>query len=100
MGQPRSDLHTLLKTLANNVYFQPPPSVQMSYPCIVYRRSDLHTDFADNTPYNQKKLYQITVIDANPDSEIPDSVSALPMCSYDRFFVSDGLNHDVFDIFF
>lgn len=98
----RLELHILLKTLlgTDNVYYQPPPSVQMGFPCIVYKRSSVNTDFADNFPYSTKKRYQITVIDKDPDSEIPDKVSALPMCSFDRFFTADGLNHDVFNIFF
>lgn len=96
----RSDLQTILVALCNNVYFQPPASISMSYPCIVYRRDDENTDFADNRPYKNKKRYQVTVIDQNPDSDIPDKVAALPMCSYDRFYAADNLNHDVYNLFF
>lgn len=100
MARPRSDLHTLLKTITTNVYFQPPPTVQMEYPCIVYQRSQIKTDFADNLPYNRTKRYQITVIDRDPDSEIPDQVSDLPLCFFDRAFAAEQLNHDVFSLFF
>ena len=100
MGHSRLDFHALLKTFTDHVYFQPPPSVQMNFPCIVYRRSELHTDFADNSPYKLKKRYQITVIAADPDTDLPDKVAALPLCSYERFFTSDSLNHDVFNVFF
>jgi hypothetical protein len=72
----------------------------MQYPCIVYNRDSVDTEFADNTPYRHTKRYQVTVIDRNPDSGVPDKVAALPMCSYDRFFTADNLNHDVFNIFF
>jgi len=99
---PRLDLQAILVSLlgSKNVYFQPPPTVQMSYPCIVYNRQDIRTEFADNEPYKHKKRYQVTVIDKDPDSDIPDKVAALPMCSYDRFFTADNLNHDVFNLFF
>lgn len=100
MGRPRSNLHTKLKTITENVYFQPPPNVQMEYPCIVYQRSTVRTDFADNSPYSRTKRYQVTVIDPDPDSDIPDQVGSLQLCTYDRFFVSDKLNHDVFSLFF
>lgn len=83
-----------------NVYFQPPPTVQMKYPCIVYKRDRLDTEFADNSPYKHKKRYQITIIDQDPDSEIPDKVAMLPMCVYDRFYTADNLNHDVYNLFF
>lgn len=98
----RLELQTLLVTLlgSNNVYFQPPPTVKMQYPCIVYHRDSLDTIFADNKPYKTDKRYQVTVIDANPDSDIPDKVAALPQCTYDRFYTADNLNHDVYNLFF
>lgn len=101
MGQ-RSDLQALLiATLgSSNVYFQPPPTVQMKYPCIIYKRSDVKTKFADNNPYSREKSYQVTVIDSDPDSLIPDKVGMLPKCAFDRFFTADGLNHDVFNLYF
>lgn len=101
MGQ-RLELHEILIGLlgSNHVYFQPPPSVQMQYPCIVYERDTSRTTFADDKPYNRRKRYQVTVIDRNPDSEIPDRVAMLPTAIHDRFFAADDLNHDVFRLFF
>lgn len=98
----RIDLHSLLETLlgSDNVYFQPPSSFQMEYPCIVYSRSDIDAKFANNLPYIHTKQYILTVIDSDPDSEIPDNVALLPRCSFDRSFKSDQLNHDVFNILF
>lgn len=99
---PRLELQSILVDLlgSDNVYFQPPPSVKMKYPCIVYSRDDEDTIFADDNPYRRVKRYQVTVIDQNPDSEFPDKVAELPLCTYDRFFTSDNLNHDVYKLFF
>jgi hypothetical protein len=99
---PRLELQAKLETLLGkrDVYFQPPPSIQLSYPCIIYQRDDRRTEFADNNPYNHAIRYLVTVIDRNPDSDIPDKVAALPKCSFVRFFVADNLNHDVFSLFF
>lgn len=101
MGQ-RLDLQTLLETLlgSTNVYFQPPPNEDILYPCIIYKRSNIRSAHGDNIPYKHDKQYTVTVIDENPDSEIPDKVSKLPRCSFDRNFVSENLNHDVFNILF
>lgn len=98
----RLELQTLLEDLlgSRNVYYQPPESVKMSYPAIVYSRYDIENDHADNNPYKQTLAYQVTVIDKNPDSEIVMKVSRLPMCSYDRHFTSDNLNHDIFTLYF
>jgi len=98
----RTELQTLLEQLlgSDNVYFQPPTNVVLKYPCIVYKRDLAQTDFADNSPYRYNKRYQVTVIDPNPDSEIPDKVAALPLCLFIRFYTADNLNHDVFNLFF
>lgn len=84
----------------DNVYFQPPPEIEMHYPAIVYNRDSSNTGHANNLPYWRFKAYQITVISSNPDSEIPDRVAALPRCSHQRFFSTAGLNHDVFTLYF
>lgn len=101
MGQ-RLELQSILVGIlgSKNVYFQPPPSKQMQYPCIVYHRDYAETMFADDHPYRHVKRYQITVMDEDPDSDIPDKVAALPMCVFDRFFTADNLNHDVYKLFF
>jgi len=85
---------------SGNVYFQPPANVQMQYPCIVYQRYNALTLFADNQPFHRTKRYQVTVIDPDPDSPIPDKVAALPMCVHNRFFVANNLNHDVFNLYY
>ena len=72
----------------------------MNYPCIVYRRSDIDTDFANDKPYNTYKRYQVIVIDTNPDSVLPDRVGKLPKCSFDRHFTADNLNHDVYNLYY
>ena len=99
----RPQLHQLLVKTAGKdvkVYFQPPNNVTMTYPCLVYERSTAETRFADNNPYRYTKRYTVTVIDRDPDSEIPNRVAMLPMCAHTTFFVVDNLNHDVFDIYF
>lgn len=103
----RQKLQTLLETIlasegvpSPNVYFQPPPSVQMKYPAIVYNRDDVDAKYAGNKPYSRTKRYELTVISSNADSKIPDRVGELPMTSYVRFFSANGLNHDVFTIYF
>jgi hypothetical protein len=99
---PRLDLHNILVGVLGspNVYFQPPPSVNMKYPAIVYRRDDVDTVHANNKPYINTKRYQVTVIDPNVDSDIPGKIAELPSCTFDRFYTAENLNHDVFNIFF
>jgi len=98
----RADFQTLLETLlgSRNVYFQPPPTFQMNYPCIVYNLDDIDTLFANNVPYKLEKRYSLTVIDRDPDSLIVDKVASLEKCLFDRHFVNDNLNHYIFIIYY
>ena len=97
---PRLELQALLKVITPNVYFQPPPTIQLSYPCIIYKRDDVKTEHANNLPYSTKKRYQITVIDRDPDSALPDQIAALESSAFDRHYTADDLNHDVYRLFF
>jgi hypothetical protein len=99
MGR-RLELQALLESLAPNVYFQPPPSLQMQYPCVVYARDAIATEWSGNKPYSAYTRYQVTVIDRNPDSLIPGYIGMLPMCIFDRAFAQDQLNHDVFNLYY
>ena len=98
----RLNLHTKLEELlgTENVYFQPPESIKMQYPAIVYSLSNIQNTFADNTVYSQSYFYEVTVIDYNPDSEIAITLSKLPKVRFNRHFKSDKLNHYVFTIYY
>lgn len=102
MARSRTDLHNILKGLVgvSNAYFQPGQNVTMTYPCIVYNRNDSFVLSADNLMYWLKKKYSVMVIDRNPDSLIPDQVESLPFTRFDRFYIVDGLNHTVFNLYF
>lgn len=103
----REDFQTVLQDLIGvrqdgraNVYFQPPSTVKMNYPCIVYSRNRVDANHANNKLYNHTKSYAVTVIDPDPDSEIPEKLLSLPYCRFDRHFTADNLNHDVFNIYY
>lgn len=82
-------------------YFQPPASVRMEYPCIVYELSHKNVLHADNQIYRLKNRYAVTVIDRNPDSKIPDLVlTSFPYCSFDRPYKADNLYHYVFTLYY
>lgn len=85
---------------SRNVYFQPPENIKMSYPAIIYSRSDIDNIHADNDVYLQDHSYQVIVVDADPDSEVVDELSLFPMSRFDRHYVADNLNHDVFTIYY
>lgn len=98
----RLELQTLLKSIlgSNNVYFQPPPTVKMEYPCIVYSRDTIDIKHANDKPYSLTRRYSVTYITKDPDGVVVEKLANLPLCSYDRFYTADNLNHDVFKLFF
>lgn len=98
----RLELHQKLVEVlgSTNVYFQPPSTVKMTYPAIVYSRSALDMRHANNDIYHAKQRYTVTVIDKNPDSGILRKMLRLKYSSFDRHFVTDNLNHDVYTIYY
>lgn len=92
-----------------NVYFSAPDKSSMSiengfmqlrYPCILYSLSNATTLYADNKKYILRKRYVVTVIDENPDSSLRDRMILFPMCTFDRSYVAEGLNHYVFTLYY
>lgn len=98
----RVELQTMLEELlgSRNVYFQPPESIKMKYPAIVYSLSDIRNVHASNVSHKQDRVYQLTYIDEDPDSENVAKISSLQYCEFDRYFASDNLNHYTFTLYY
>lgn len=103
--EPIAKRRILLNDILNEklgipVYFQPPPTLVMSYPCLVYRLDSESVDYADNKRYSQKERYLLTLIDRDPDSKYRDLIEELNYCSLNRFYAADNLNHWAFNLYF
>lgn len=83
-----------------NAYFQPPESIKMKYPAIVYGLDSIENTYANDGVYLSRRKYSATVIDKDPDSTLVGKVAALPSSRFIRHYENDNLNHDVFTIFF
>lgn len=83
---------------SKNVYFQPPSTVKMQYPCITYSLLNLPEKYADNESYVNNYCYNVTLIDQDPDNEYVDKLKKLRYSKFIRFFSTQGLNHYVFNI--
>lgn len=85
---------------SNKVYFSPPESVKITYPCIIYDEVGSDTHYADDRHYVFKRQYDVKIIDQTPSSAYPSLlIDALPNCSHDRTYIADGLVHYQFTIF-
>ena len=96
----RLNLQTMLESIAQNenVYFQPPSSVHMKYPAIIYRLDKINNKFANNKVYFQKRMYKVIVVDEDPESSIAQEISKLPSVISTGNYVSDNLNHFAFTL--
>lgn len=99
----RLTLHELLKSVlgSNKVYFQPPASLKLTYPCIVYSLNRIDSDHADNAVYKKEKSYSIILITNDPDNTIVDDLASIPRCRMERSpYVSENLYHYPFILFY
>lgn len=98
----RIDLHNILCEVlgSKNVYFQPPESVKMKYPAIVYSLSRIENRNANDSVYKQNNAYDVILIDSDPENETVNRISRLPLCRFDRYYVSNNLNHYAFTLYF
>ena len=102
MGSRRRELQEILEeTLGSaHVYFQPPETVKMEYPAIVYSRNLGDTKYAGNKPYIHTVQYQLIVIGKDPDADLLDTVAMLPKCKFVRHYEKENLNHDVYNLYY
>lgn len=99
----RLELHEELCTLlgSRNVYFQPPESIKMKYPCIIYSFAKPDYKHANNKVYKSDKSYELIIIDPDPDGDIYERIPQhFPMCRFDKGYTADDLNHYIFTIFY
>lgn len=100
----QSDLNEFLKGLMPegseaNVYHKPPSNLVMKYPCIRYVQNDEDVAHADNVPYRRVPRWEITIIERS-DSGLVDKIASLRMCSWNRTYKAENLNHTVYNLFF
>lgn len=98
----RHNLHEELVSLgAKKTLFQPPPSVQLEYPAIIYTIKSTYTTNADNKVYTGHRFYQIELIDPDPDTPLIDALlNKFSMIKHVNNFKTSNLNHNVFDLYY
>lgn len=104
MNDSRLELQEKLEEIlgSENVYFQPPEDISLSYPCIIYERSGINNPHADNKPYYHLFQYDVMFISRNPDTNvfIMKMLDSFKHIRYERHFVSDNLNHETFSLYY
>jgi hypothetical protein len=96
----RLDLQKKLEKIlgSRNVYFQPPESIKISYPAIIYRRDNVDILYANDSNYLRHDSYELTYIAEKADDDLVDILLALPYCSFNSDYVVDNLYHYIFTL--
>lgn len=83
-------------------YFQPPESLKMSYPCIVFSRARPDNIHADNLIYRRVHRYNVTYLTHDPDDPLIEGIEDhFSMCQLDRpSNAANGLNHYHYDLYY
>lgn len=85
----------------NRVYFQPPASMYMEYPCIRYRKTGRQMVKANNGIYRMLDRYEITIITDDPDDD------SIGLSMIEHFgarlgdgpkYIADDLYHETFNL--
>jgi len=99
----RLELQTKLESIlgSKNVYFQPPETVKMSYPAVVYAIGNGEVKRADNVVYYFMNSYDVTFIFKKPNLDIIEiMLNEFQMCRLSSSYCSDNLNHYAFNLYF
>lgn len=97
----RNTLQLKLEELlgSTNVYFQPPESAKLNYPCIIYSLSGVHNKNAANSVYVKHKSYTLKYITKDPDDPFIDILSDQPYCGFSTQYKSNNMYHNVYRIY-
>lgn len=82
------------------VFFEPPETVKLTYPCIIYTRKPYLARHADNRNYTLTNQYDVTAIYKDPDSQLAKRIAELSRCRHERHYTADNLQHDAFTILY
>lgn len=86
-----------------NVYYDPPDSIRMEYPCFRFESNNYNVTHADNKAYIKKPRWTVTYItrDVEEIETIADQMlDIFQYCNFDTSFRSDNLEHAVFNLYF
>lgn len=102
MPWTRSDLQEAFETFlgSGNVYFRPPESKKLKYPCIIYKIRTGDSQYANNATYIFHKAYDVQIIHKEADTDLIERFAfAFPKAKFDRSFKVDNLNHENFILY-
>lgn len=103
METSREELQAMLQEFlgSEHVYFQPPESIRMKYPAIIYDLYRVNQRFASDRQHIGFPGWSITIIDRNKDVDwVSKMLESFKYCSVERIYVADNLAHYAFIVYY
>ena len=99
----RIELQQVLESIigSNYVYYRPPESTKLKYPCIIYNLKSGVAHRADNANYIFKRCYDVQLIHKTADTDLVEAlIGAFPYIRFDNNFITDNLIHENFVLYY
>lgn len=100
----RLELHEKLCELlgSRHVYYQPPESIKLQYPAIIYDLYRINQRFASDSNYRLMPAYSVTIIDKGTDLDWINTMLSTfeKYCSLERTYTADNLVHYSFILYY
>ncbi len=97
----RAQLYLIHDT--ENVYYDPPESIRMDFPCFRFELNNFDVSHADNKAYSKKPRWAVTYItrDIEEIEQVAEEMlEHFKYCNFDTSFRADNLEHAVFNLYF
>lgn len=99
------DLRDILYTIHNteNVYYDPPTSIQMKFPCFRFTMNNTNVTYADNFTYLRKPRWTVTYITRDVEDIEPlikDMFDNFKYLVQETQFKAENLQHVVFNLYY
>lgn len=101
-GDKRLELHEKLCDFlgSRNVYYQPPETVKLRYPCIIYSLNFINHRYSDDLIYMKDNEYQLMLITKDPDDNLLEKMSWFRTARFERSYIRDNLYHYLFRLYY
>ena len=102
MAQNRVKLHHMLENIlgSKNVYYDPPESFKLKYPCIVYYLEGFSDLPADNLTYRRMRRYNMTYITTDSEDPVAEKLADIRYCTLSRPFAVSDLFHFAYVLYY
>lgn len=81
-----------------NLYFRPPSSLMITYPCVIYDLKVVDVRHSDNQVYSDGERYEVSYITSTQDDRNWTRLRDIPGSRWIRNFNKENLYHHIFEI--